>query len=636
MYGATGKILRVNLTQKKITTEIQEDEFYRKYLGGRNIAAYYMLKEIPKGADPLGADNKLIVATSVLTGTPVPGTARHTLAAKSPLTDGYGDSEAGGFFGPELKFAGWDVIIVEGESDSPVYISIIDDKVEIKDASSIWGKSTGDAQEIIRDELGDVKVRVLQTGIAGENLVKYAAVTNELRHWNGRCGMGAVMGSKKLRAIAVRGSGKISMKNRDGVLKHSKWFAQNMKKNEGLSYFSEYGTASGVDALNGMGLLPTKNFMKGTFDKASELNADKMHDELLVKREACYACPVRCKRVVEIKDKDLTVDKKYGGPEFETIGATGSACGISDLKIVCKANELCGQYGLDTVSAGMTIAWAMECFEKGLITLEDTDGVELNFGNGKAMLQMIKLIAKREGFGKILAEGSYRAGEIIGKGSKKYSMTSRKQEFAAHEPRGKWNIGLGYAVSATGADHLVVAHDHAFESRPDEDNELGGMDLSPLKVFGITEPMKATSLDYQKIKLFKHLQSLWSLYNVLDVCIFVGVPERKMFKLEHILDIINQTCGWDMDFSEMIKIAEKGTHMARIFNDINGLGAKSDTLPNRMFEPLEDGPYKGVAINKDDFDNALKLYYEIMGWDINGKPTEGTLINLDLHEFSNI
>lgn len=633
-FGYTGNILRVNLTTGTITIEHQDDKFYKTYLGGRNIAAYYMLKEIPAEADPLGPDNKLIACTSVLTGTPIPGSARHTLAAKSPLTGGWGDSEAGGFWGPELKFAGYDAIIVEGKAPRPSYIMIKDDLVEIKDATKIWGTDTGQAQAIIRQENGDPKIRVLQTGIAGENLVRYAAVTNELKHWNGRCGLGAVMGSKNLRAIAVRGTKKVAMANRTGVLDQARWFAQNMKNNEGLTYFSEYGTSSGVSALNGMGLLPTNNFRRGTLETADDMSGEKMHDELLVKREACYACPVRCKRVVEVKEGPLKVDKKYGGPEFETMGAVGSACGISDLIGVCKANELCGRYGMDTISTGMTIAWAMECYDLGLIDQEVTGGIELNFGNIDAMLKMIELIAKKEGFGKVLAEGSYRGGEILGKGTQKYSMTTRRQEFAAHEPRGKWNIGLGYAVSATGADHLVVAHDHAFEGLPNEDPKaLGGMDLYPLYEFGIRETIEATSLDDKKIKMFAYLQSIWSLYNVLDVCIFVGVPERRMFSLHQMNDMINDVTGWDLGFWEMIKIGEKGTQMARLFNVKHDVGKAWDRLPDRMFQPLEGGAYDGVAIDQEAFETGLSMYYEMMGWDSDGRVTKGKLAELGLLEF---
>ncbi|MCF8018953.1 MAG: aldehyde ferredoxin oxidoreductase family protein [Vallitaleaceae bacterium] len=629
-YGYTGNILRINLTTGLIKVEKQSEMFYKKYLGGRNIAAYYMLKEIPEDTDPLGPENKLIAATSILTGTPIPGSARHTLAAKSPLTGGFGDSEAGGFWGPELKFAGYDVLIVEGVSEKPVYIMIKDNQVEILDASHLWGKETGEVESMIREEQKDSRVRILQTGLAGENLVKYAAVTNELKHWNGRCGLGAVMGSKKLRAIAVKGSKKVELYDEAAVLEEAKWFATKMKENEGLKYFSEYGTPAGVAALNGMGLLPTRNFQQGTFEGASEMTGEIMHDELLVKRGACYACPVRCKRVVDFKDDNMTVEGKYGGPEFETMGAFGSACGIKNLKVICKANELCGRYGLDTISTGMTIAWAMECYERGLISNETTGGLMVKFGSTDVLLELIKQIAFKIGFGKILAEGSYRASEIIGNGTKEYSMTTRRQEFAAHEPRGKWNIGLGYALSSTGADHLVVAHDHAFEGMPNESDELGGMDLYPLYTFGIREPLKSTSLEPGKVRLFVHLQALWSLYNVLDVCIFVGVPERRMFSLEQICKLVNNVCGWDMSFWEMIKIGEKGIHLARLFNVRHDNGARWDTLPDRMFEPLEDGPYKGIGINKKDFDNAIRLYYEMMGWNREGVPTKGKLVELDL------
>ena len=633
-YGYTGKILRVNLTDSLITIDKQDESFYKKYLGGRNIAAYYMLKEIPVDADPLGPENKLIAATSILTGTPIPGSARHTLAAKSPLTGGFGDSEAGGFFGPELKFAGYDAIIVEGRSEKPVYIMIKDDDVQIKDASHLWGKDTGDVQEMIKDENGDGKIRVLQTGVAGENLVKYAAVTNELKHWNGRTGLGAVMGSKNLRAIAVRGTNPVLMADKAGVMDLAKWFAQNRKHNDGLMYTGEYGTSAGVAALDGMGLLPTENFRKGSFDKAAQISGEKMHDELLVKREGCYSCPVRCKRVVESKEGKIQFDKKYGGPEYETIGAIGSACAVSDLKVVCKANELCGRYGIDTISTGITIAWAMECFERGLIDESVTDGLKLNFGNGEVLLELIRKIAHREGFGAILAEGSYRAAEIIGNGTLEYSMTTRRQEFAAHEPRGKWNIGLAYAVSATGADHLVVAHDHAFMSEPDmNEDAITGMDLKPLHEFGIRKPMESTSLEPDKVRLFVKLQHLWSLYNVLDVCVFVGVPERRMFSLQQLLQMINRTCGWDLGFHEMVDIGEKGTQMARMFNMSHDCGSKWDKLPNRMFEPLENGAYKGVAIDKAEFESALALYYEMMGWTPEGSVTKGKIAEMGLMEF---
>lgn len=633
-YGYMGKIARINLTNLKVVIEELNEEFFKKYLGGRNIASYYMLKEISPNADPLGPENKLIITTSVLTGTMIPGSARHTMAAKSPLSGGFGESEAGGFWGPELKFAGYDGLIIEGKSVKPTYIYINDNDINIKSALHLWGKETGEVQDIIRKENNNKKIRVLQTGVAGENLVRYAAVTNELNHWCGRCGLGAVMGSKNLRAIAVRGTKKVKIKNKNNVLEFCKWFSSNIKNNIGLSYKAKYGTASSVVALDAVGLLPTNNFRNGSFKYAESIGGEKLFEELLIKRGSCFACPIRCKRVVGYKDDNILVEEKYGGPEYESIGSLGSSCGIKDLKTICKANELCARYGLDTISTGMTLSFAMECYKKGLISKLDTDGIELEFGNDNALLQMIEKIAKREGFGNILAEGSYRASEIIGKGAKKYSMTVKKQEFPAHEPRGKWGVALGYAVSPTGADHLVAAHDPWFETEPDKDNDLTYMDISPMYYFGIRKPIKSKSLSPEKIRLFVHLQYLWSLYNVLDLCIFIGVPEFRMTSIDQIRELVNNVCGWDLSLWELIKIAEKGIHMARMFNYKNNILSDKDNLPERMFEPLESGVQIGAKINRDEFEESLKTYYEMMGWNKKGIPTLGKLSELGIEDLA--
>lgn len=631
-YGYMGKIARINLTDSKITIEEFDESFYKSYIGGRNTAAYFMLKEISPDADPLGPENKIIITTSIFTGTMIPGSARHTIAAKSPLTGGFGESEGGGYWGPELKFAGYDGLIIEGKAKNPSYIFIKDDDIHIKSAAHLWGKDTLEVENIIRDEEGDKKIRVLQTGIAGENLVRFAAVVNNLKHWCGRCGLGAVMGSKNLRAIAVIGTKDVRIKNKDKVLEFAKWFSSNIKNNVGLEYKGRYGTASGVTPMNEAGLLPTNNFNKGSFEHAEEISGEKLYDEISSGRTNCYACPVRCKRVVGYKDDNITINEEYGGPEYETIGSLGSSCAIKDLKIICKANELCARYGLDTISTGMTISFAMECFENGLISESDTDGIKLKFGNSEALLQIIEKIARREGFGNILAEGSYRASEIIGKGSKKYSMTVKKQEFPAHEPRGKWGVGFGYAVSPTGADHLVAAHDPWFEAEPDKENELTYMDISPMYYFGIREPLKAKSLSSKKIRLFVHLQYLWSLYNVLDLCIFIGVPEFRMTTIEQIKDLVNNVTGWDISLWELMKIAEKGIQMARLFNSKHHISDNEDMLPERMFEPLGSGVNKGAYIDRNEFKNALKIYYEMMGWDKKGVPTKGKLAELGIED----
>jgi aldehyde:ferredoxin oxidoreductase len=591
-----------------------------------------MLKEIPQGIDAFDEKNKIIIATSVLTGSIMPGSSRFSIGALSPLSGGYGESEAGGWWGPELKFAGYNMVIIEGKAKEPVYISIDDNVVEIRDAKHIWGKETHEAEKIIKDE-GNKRTRVLQIGIAGENLVRYAAITNELRHWCGRAGLGSVFGSKNLRAIAVSGTGGISQVFPEKVKELARWFAKNMHENEGLAFKSKYGTAGGVEAVDESGMFPTRNFQKGHFDGYKKLSGIVMYDTLIDKREGCYACPVRCKRVVKYNSEEFNIDPIYGGPEYESIGSLGSNCEIDDLATVCKANELCGRYGIDTISTGVTIAFAMECNEKGLLPPDLCEGLDVSFGNKKTFLNLIKMIAKRDSkLGDLLAEGSYRAGEFIGNGAVALSMTSKKQEFPAHEPRGKWGVGLGYAMSPTGGDHLVAAHDIWFEHEPDYEHELTYMDIEPMKVFGINKPLESMSLGSEKVRLFAHLQYLWSLYNVLDLCIFVGVPEYRMLSINQILEMVNAITGWKVSFWELIKVGEIGIQLSRLFNILNGFTDKDDSLPQRMFEPLLNGALEGRSIDKETFEKAKKIYYEIMGWNGKGIPTYGKFVELGIEE----
>lgn len=633
--GFRNKILRINLSEGSIKVEQPGEAFFRKYLGGNTMVAYFLNKEVSGDCDPLGPENKVIIAPSVITGSPVPGTSRFTVGAKSPLTEGFGNSEAGGFFGPELKFAGYDAIVVEGKSPEPCYISITNEEVKINDAKHLWGKETGPVQEAIREEMDENKARVLQAGPAGENLVRFAALSNNLKHWNGRTGMGAVFGSKNLRAVAVRGSDKDFMKNADEVMKLTRWFNSNWKDHEGISGFLVNGTYQLVTILSGMGILPTRNFQESTFEHAEAIDGAKMNDEIRVKREACYACPVRCKQVVKHESKDpmRNVDPAYGGPEYETMGSIGSSCGIPDMVSVCKGNELVARYGMDSIGTGMTIAFAMECFERGIISKEDTGGLELRFGNTEAYLQIIEMIAKREGFGDVLAEGSYRAARKIGRGAEAYAMTSKKMEFAAHEPRGKWNVGLGYAVSPNGADHVVVEHDHCFMGEPNTDPDaLVDGDLFTLFRFGIREPLEPQSLDHNKIRAFVVLQKLWSIMDTLDICIFLVEPSRRMLTLQHVADLVGNITGWDMTLEELIRTAERGITLSRLFNAKCGITSKDEVLPDRVFTPLPSGAIKGAAMDREAFDFAKSMYYQMTGMDEEGKPLYGRLLELEVED----
>ncbi len=634
MYGYTDNIARINLTSGTVQVEHWGERFYRQYLGGRNIIGYILQKEVGPEVDPLGPENKFIVATSMMTGSPIAGSSRFSIGAKAPLTGGFGESEAGGFFGPELRYAGFDALIIEGVSDFPCYIWIKDGKIEIRDASALWGKETGEVEDLIQAELNDGKCRILQAGIAGENLVKYASVSSSLRHWCGRGGLGAVMGSKKLKAIAARATNRqIPIANPEKVKEFVRWFAKAHKENEGILFKGEYGTAGGADSMDASGMLPTFNFRSGTFDHAKEIGGITMHDEMLSDRGGCLYCPIRCKRVINYHDKDMTIEGRYGGPEYETTGCLGSNCGIKSLKHVCKANELCGRYGIDTISTGDTISFAMECFENGLLTLDDTDGMDLSFGNEESFLKVIGMIARREGkLGNLLAEGSWRASRIIGEETWKYSMTCRKQEFPAHEPRGKWGVAFGYAVSATGADHLIAAHDPWFEGKPNLEEQYTYMDIYPMREFGIFDPLPAMSLDSKKVRLFTHLQLMWGLYNMLDLCIFVGVPEYRMTTIDQWVQVINDITGWDLSFWELIKASERGIQLQRIYNVRNGLGKEFDTLPDRMFEPVEAGAHKGHHLERETFQKAIITYYEMLGWNQEGVPSFGKFAELGMED----
>jgi len=430
--GYNGKILRVDLSHGTTSVDEPEEGFYRHYMGGRAFVSYYLLRELSGGEDPLGPKNKLIFAGGPVTGIPIAGSGRNSVGAKSPLTNGYGDAEVGGYWGAEFRQAGYDAIIIEGKAEKPVYIWIEDGKVEIKDARHLWGKTTGECQKHIQQESGVSGVRVAQIGIAGENQVKYACVVNDINHAAGRSGMGAVMGSKNLRAVAVRGRQKVELADSRAVNSLARRLRDILKTHRAAVGMSQYGTAGGLVALNTAGGLPTRNFRDGVFEGAEKISGQVMNESILTGRGGCYACPIRCKPEVAVGEP-YNVDPLYGGPEYETLAALGSDCGIDNLEAVAKGNQLCSAYGLDTISTGASIAFAMECFENGILTGKDTGGLKLNFGNAEAMLQMVEMIARREGLGKVLADGVVKAASAFGKGAEEFAMHVKGQEIPMHD-----------------------------------------------------------------------------------------------------------------------------------------------------------------------------------------------------------
>ncbi|HKB53843.1 MAG TPA: aldehyde ferredoxin oxidoreductase family protein, partial [Ramlibacter sp.] len=466
VQGLANKILRVDLSSRRVWTEEPDELFYRRYVGGAGVVAYYLLKEIPPGTDPLSPQNVLVFANGPFTGTALPGGSRLCVGAKSPLSGGIAKCEAGGFFGYELKRAGFDALVVQGKADRPVYLWLRDGEVQIRDASALWGKTVLQTQDAIEAELGERRVRTAAIGPAGERLAAISCVMTDVRSAAGRGGLGAVMGSKNLKCVAVKGSVSPQAADRERYRDLARWMNNNFDGLGNATAFHEFGTGAEMVAFNTIGNLPVRNWSDGDFEDVGMISAAAVRDTYRVAMEGCPGCQIRCRKVVAL-ETPWKVDRRNGGPEYETLASFGSFLGINDLAAICRANELCSLHSLDTISTGGTIAFAMECFERGLLTPADTGGIDLRFGNAHAMLQVIELIARREGIGDVLADGSRRAAQRIGRGAEAFAMHVKGVEFGMHEPRLKQGLALTYAVSANGADHMAGLHDTSFtrESR---------------------------------------------------------------------------------------------------------------------------------------------------------------------------
>ena len=615
-YGYTGKILRVDLTNRKTEIETRGDDFYRTYLGGRGMVAYYLLNESPRGIDAFDPRNILVFAAGPLTGAAVSGQGRNGAGAKSPLNDGFGNAEGGGYWGAELKRAGFDGIVVSGRADKPAYVWIHDGTAEIRDAAHLWGKTTGETEDALRAELNDHAIRTALIGPAGEKLVRFAAIVNDRSHFVGRTGLGAVMGSKNLKGVVVRakpGKGAMQIANPAGVLEISKWMGSHLDLVAGLH---EHGTARILRSLSKAGGLPTYNFREGFFDTNEKITGQTMSASILVKQETCFACAVRCKRVVQVKDSAHgAVDPLYGGPEYETLAAFGSLEGIDDLIALAKANELCAAYGYDTISLGNVIAFAMECFERGILSTKDTDGVELKFGDARAMLGLIEKITRREGIGDVLAEGVARAAKKIGRGAEDYAMQVHGQEIPMHEPRLKQGLGVGYAVSPTGADHNHAMHDTYYLKESATVSDLRKLEPA-------ARPLPANDLSADKVRMLTTFQNWMHFWDSAVMCMFLP------YSVEQIVALTNAVTGWEADAQEYLRIGERAATLARAYNLREGWSARDDTLPARFFEPFKTGPLAGVPLPHDQFTAATGEYYRLMGWDETGAPTRARLREL--------
>jgi aldehyde:ferredoxin oxidoreductase len=636
-YGYNGKILHLNLTTGEFEVEEPSESFYRKYMGGSALNMHYMLNEMSPHADPLGPDNILCLSVGVTTGAPISGQSRMTSTAKSPLTGGIGDAQCGGFFPAEMMFAGFDAFIIKGKAPNPVYLWVNDGNYELRDASHLWGKITGDVEAILEEELGDNRIEIAQVGPAGEAGVRYAAIMNMSNRANGRTGMGAVMGSKNLKAVVVRGkAGKknYKMANKQGLLDLTRHGVKLIPDSD-VAGLGKYGTAETTGAQQSVGGLPSYNFNSGVFDGWEAIDGTTMYDTILKGadedkqdmrgRDTCYSCTIRCKRVVEITEGPYKVDPHYGGPEYETTSTFGNYCGVSDLAAVSYANQICNQYGLDTISCGATIAWAMECFENGKITTEDTDGIELKFGSAEAMVKITEMIAKGEGFGKILGLGSAAAAEEIGRGTEAYLITGHKQEAPAHMPQMKRSLALIYATNPFGADHQSCEHDPVYEgSRINYPERLELLDL--------TEVQPRRSLGPGKVRYARKTQYLYSAMDSVNVCQFVYGSTWQLYGPDELRDMINHVTGWDVTIDELLQVGERRLNMLRAFNAREGIDRTHDKLPEKMFKKaLKGGRSDGIKVDREQFEASLDEYYRQNGWDVEtGIPARHKLEELDL------
>lgn len=615
--GYHDKILCVDLSRGEITTKSPGKSFFRSLLGGWGFIAHELLESDAASADAFDPANTLVFAAGLATGSQAPGSGRHAVGAKSPLTGGFGEADVGGFWGAELRWAGFDAVVITGKAETPVYLWIHDGEIEFRDAETLWSQKTADVEMAIREELQDNQVRVAQCGPAGENLVRYACVMHDVSRAAGRCGLGAVMGSKNLKAVSVRGTNHVPVADPDALSSISDSVTGFIKEHFGN--FTEHGTGGNVTRLHEAGQLPTRNFQNSTFDAYEKICGHRITETYLAGRDTCHACPVACKRKAK-SDGAYTVVPVYGGPEYETIGALGSICEVEDLEAILYANQLCNAYGLDTISAGVTIAWAMEAFDRGLLTTDDTGGLEIRFGDAKMMVQLVEMIAHRDGFGAVLAEGSLRAARKTGRGTEAFAVHVKGQEAPMHDPRVKFALGIGYATSPTGADHIHNIHDTRYEN----DAAMGR-----LAMLGIHETALAfNDLGPKKVRLATY-EIVWSTFvNCLGVCAFTPYGKTRS------VEMINAITGWDTNLFELMKAGERVLAMARLFNARAGFTAADDTHHPRFTEALGSGPHKGSLIPESDMQNALTLYYQMMGWDeTTGAPTVAKLYELGLDEW---
>ncbi|HID25371.1 MAG TPA: aldehyde ferredoxin oxidoreductase [Thermoplasmata archaeon] len=612
-YGYTGRMLKVDLSTGDIKGFPMNKEDAERFIGGKGLGAKMLFDLLDAEVDPLSPENVLIFVTGPLTGTSMPTSGRFAVVTKSPLTGLFLDTQVGGYFGPEMKFAGYDAIIVRGKSEKPVYLSIFKEDVELKNASHLWGKMTFETTHALRKELGDSKTRVADIGPAGERLVKYAMINidtyaqKERGGQAGRGGAGAVMGSKNLKAVAVRAvahetRGSFRYADKEGFRKAVNSAFKKIVENEFIKTKRRvYGTPLWVKPMSKLGILPTRNFQSGSFEYAEDISGERMRDTIVVKDKGCYACPILCGKHSVVKEGRYR-GVELEGPEYELLALLGSNCYMGALDAVSKASFLVDELGLDGISTGNVLGFAMECYEKGLLTREHLDGLDLRFGKDEPYVALIQKIAYREGIGDLLAEGVKKAAEKIGKNSEEFAMHVKGMEFPGYDPRGSFGMGLAYATSDRGA-----CHQRAWTVRAETEGALG----------------KRFSAE-GRARFVKEIQDERAAAFSLVVCDFAPLD------VSDFVDMLNTATGFKYTPEDYLLAGERIWNLIRLFNVREGVTRKDDNLPKRMFEPMRGGVTDGVKLTEKMFNDMLDEYYELRGWNSNGIPTDETLKRLGL------
>ncbi|MEM3873621.1 MAG: aldehyde ferredoxin oxidoreductase family protein [Candidatus Bathyarchaeia archaeon] len=608
LYGYAGKILHVDLTTGKTYTEPLNEDYAKKYIGGIGLGMRLWLDNSKAGVDPFSPENPLVLTTGPTSGTVWPtGGNGHAFVSKSPQSYGIGESKSHGSFGTELKRAGYDAVVFHGKAEKPVYVWIDDDSVQILDASHLWGKSPAETEDIIKEELGDYYIRVAAIGPAGEKLVRIACIINEKTRAAGRCGMGAVMGSKNLKAIAVRGTHDVTVAKPDEFLEFVKEFHERMK-GPATKKYRTLGTPENVLVHNALHCMPTRNYNNAHFEAAEKVSGEYLNERYVAKIIGCSSCAMRCEHIC------VVTEGPYKGAmarvEYEPLWALGPYCGIDRLDAIIKGSELCNYYGMDSISAGVIVGFAMDCYENGILTQKDMDGIEARFGNHEALVKLLEKMGKRDGIGDILAEGVKFAAEKIGKGAEKLAQHIKGVEVTGYDLRCLKTAALGFAVSFRGADH----------------NRHGA--------YAFDVKGKFNRLKYEKgrAKAVKDIEDVYTIIDSLIICKFSRGTYYKEF--EDLAKLYTLVTGWETTPEEMRLKGERINNLARVINVREGLGRKDDHLPYKvMHMPIPDeGPSKGAYVTQEELEMMLDDYYEARGWTRDGIPTPEKLKALGMDD----